>query len=50
MKKQTMKIALCGVLGDGADRCQWQQPLRHGKAVPPPLQVWEANREAKVPL
>ena len=24
MKKQTMKIAMCGMLGDGADRCQWQ--------------------------
>ncbi len=24
MKNNTMKIALCGVLGDEADRCQWQ--------------------------
>ena len=24
MNKNTMKIALCGVLGDEADRCQWQ--------------------------
>ena len=24
MKQSTMKIALCGMLGDEADRCQWQ--------------------------